>query len=484
MKYTLLLLLCILTIQVFSEKVSKEKAKKIAENWGSMKMNHAKGDIDSNKKMNFACDPDTSLYVFNFSTGGFVIVPTDDNTYPILAYSYDNQIDVDNTKPIFDDWLRYYADMIKFNKKEKLDKKIKDKWIEIEQGVSLKSIQTTVPSLFETAQSSRWAYWKPYFNQAPPAQTGFNEGHNGCVPIGISQIMKYFKYPLIGTGTGSGYNNGTYFTQQINCFFDYNLMPFRLTYCGNGTNNCNDSSFNIIPGVTQANLDEVGKIQYNAGLAVEMHWIGMGSTAGTGTYTTSIPPTFTLDWVNEMANHFYFIPPTSSDHWYSSEITASTSGFKSGLRNSLNNAYPVLFRYETVLNGGGHLLVIDGYENDNYFHFAMGCGGGLDAYYYLFSSDNDGVHLPRPYINLWGLDACLNIRPNCPPSQNKTVTNKVISTGNSELIQSGLDLMVDHVTVQSGGRAILRADHAIVISNDFEVALGGEILMVCKPCSN
>jgi hypothetical protein len=185
-----------------------------------------------------------------------------------------------------------------------------------------------------------------------------------------------------------------------------------------------------------------------------------------------------------MANHFYYTPPTSSDYWNSTKITAYSSDFKIGLRNSLNSGYPVLFRYNTSIGGGGHAIVIDGYENDNYFHFSMGFGGAQDAYYYLFSNDNDGVHLPSPSINLWGLDACMNIRPNCPPSQDLTVTNKTISNGNGELIQSGNDLLINHVTIQSGGRAVFRANHAIAISSDFEVDLGGEIWMVCKPCTN
>ncbi|MDP2337145.1 MAG: C10 family peptidase [Bacteroidota bacterium] len=477
MKYLIFLLLCSITMQGFPKKVSKEKAKKVAENWGAMSMNLSKDDIE--KELCFISKDDTSLFVFNFKNGGFVIVPTDDHTCPILAYSIENHIDLDNINPMLHDWLAYYSDMVKFNKKEPQDKKDKDKWQEIEEGISLKSVQASVPSLFETTNSSRWAYWRPYFNQAPQAQSQFYEGYNSCVPGGIARIMKYFKYPLIGTGIGSEYNNGSYFTQNINCFFNYDQMPFRLTYCGNGTNNCNDGSFNIIPGVTQAQIDEVGKIQYMAGLAVEMNWIGMGdTTTTTGTYG------FTDEWATDMADHFYYTTPTSSDHWTSGEITYDPSGFKSGLRSSLNGGYPVLFRYDTSSGGGGHLIVIDGYENDNYFHFSMGFGGAQDAYYYLFSSDNDGVHLPRPHINLWGLDACLNIHPNCPPSQNLTVTNKTVSNGSGELIQSGNDLLMDHVTIQSGGHAVLRANHAIVISSDFEVALGGEILMVCKPCTN
>lgn len=480
MKILILFLLCILSIQGFSEKVSKEKAKKIAENWGAMKMNRSKGDIDMDEKLHFISNNDTSLFVFNFKNGGFIIVPADDHTCPILGYSTKNQIDMDNIKPDLRDWLGYYSDMVKFDAKETPNKEIKDKWLEIDEGITLKSIQMTVPSLFETTNSSRWAGWRPYFNQAPQAQPQFVEGTNGCVPGGISVIMKYFEYPLIGTGTGSGHNNNNYFTQNINSFFNYDLMPFRLTYCGNGTNNCNDGSFDIIPGTTQAQLDEVGKIQYTAGLAVGMWWIGMGDdiTTTTGTYGN------TNNWAIAMADHFYYTPPTNSDYWSSSEISASTSGFKTGLRNSLNNGYPVLFRYDTSSSGGGHLVVIDGYENDEYFHCSMGWGGAQDAYYYLFSSDNDGFHLPRPHIDLWGLDACLNIHPNCPPTQDKTVTNITVSSGVGQLIQSGNDLLMDHVTIQSGGRAVLRADHAIIISSDFEVALGGEILMVCKPCTN
>jgi hypothetical protein len=55
--------------------------------------------------------------------------------------------------------------------------------------------------------------------------------------------------------------------------------------------------------------------------------------------------------------------------------------------------------------------------------------------------DIDGVHLPRPPISLAGLNACLIIRPNCPPVQDQTISNVVISNGNSQLIQSGRNLI-------------------------------------------
>lgn len=477
MKYLLVILICSVSFQASSEKISKIKAEKIAKNWRAMYLGMSRTDIVKKKSYYYKYGVDTSMYIFNFAQSGFIIVSSDDHTHPVLAYSVDNNIDINNISPQLKDWLKYYSEMIKFNKNEKQDIKIKNKWEQIENGTITKSVQATVSSLFETTQSSRWAAWRPYFNQAPQAQAQYYEGYNGCVPLALSQIMKYFEYPLIGTGTGSGRNNGVYFTQNINCFFDYSQMPFRLTYCGNGTNNCNDGSFDIIPGTTQVQIDEVGKIQYNAGLAVGMNWIGMGND-NTFTGTTGDPQ----DWVLEMANHFYYTSPTSSDYWSQSEITGNPSGFKNSLRNSLDNGYPILFRYNQT--GGGHAVVIDGYENDDFFHFAVGRGGAEDAYYYLFSNDDDGVHLPRPYIKLLGLQACMNIHPDCPPIQNKTVTNKTITNGSGELIQSGNDLLIDNFTVQSGGRAVFRANQSIIISNNFEVALGGEIWIVSQPCTN
>jgi hypothetical protein len=444
-----------------------------------MKMNKAQEDIDIDAIHYLAKDTDTSIYIFNFKNNGFVIIPSDDHSFPVLAYSMNNSINLNNINTQLKDWLMYYSYMVEFNKKERQKQQIKNEWVLVDNGVMTKSIQTTVPSLFETNNSSRWAGWRPYYNQAPQAQPSYYEGTNGCVPGAISQVMKYFEYPIIGTGIGSGYNNGAYFTQKINCYFDYRQMPFRLTYCAGGTNNCNDSSFDIIPGITQAQIDEVGKIQYTTGLAVGMRWIGMGdSTTYTGTTGD------TEDWVTEMANHFYYSSPTASDFWSQSEISANTSAFKTGLRTSLDNGHPILFRYNTRSTGEGHVIVIDGYEDDDFFHFSMGWGGDGDAYYYLFSSDDDGIHLPRPHISLSGLNACLNIRPNCPPFQDQTVSNIIISNSDSQLIQSGKNLTINNFTIQSGGRAVLRADQEILISSNFEVALGGEIWIVSQPCSN
>lgn len=105
-------------------------------------------------------------------------------------------------------------------------------------------------------------------------------------------------------------------------------MPFRLTYCGNGQPNCDEGSFDTIPGTTQEEIDEIGKLQYHAGVAVEMDW-------GTGTYDSP------EDWVSEMEDHFNYLSTWEYyDHYY---IANNPEVFKAKLRTELDAGRPVLF---------------------------------------------------------------------------------------------------------------------------------------------
>ena len=69
-----------------SKKVDNVRAEIIAKNWGKQKMQKTTEKKIEHKKIVF--DGDTLLHIFNFEDGGFVIVPFDDGTYPVLGYSY------------------------------------------------------------------------------------------------------------------------------------------------------------------------------------------------------------------------------------------------------------------------------------------------------------------------------------------------------------------------------------------------------------
>lgn len=127
-------------------------------------------------------------------------------------------------------------------------------------------------------------------------------------------------------------------------------------------------------------------------------------------------------------------------------------------------------------------MILDGFENEDYFHFIFGWGGHLNGYYYLFPSDTDTEYDPRPYINLWDINAAFDIYPDCPSSEDVSYSTIFVSNGEGQFLQSGNNLYINDLIIDNGGRAVLRADNEIIINNNLEVEIGGEILIESKPC--
>lgn len=48
----------------------------------------------------------------------------------------------------------------------------------------------------------------------------------------------------------------------------------------------------------------------------------------------------------------------------------------------------------------------------------------------------------------------------------------------------GCSINMQNVKVRNGADVIFNAANDVVINGEFEVALGGEIWIVCKPCTN
>ncbi len=471
-----ILILIFCSFQPRAEKVSKEKAQHIAKNWWNSKMNINQTNEISIES--FIHNNDTSFHIINFKDAGFVIVSADDNTYPIIGFSDIGNIHLEKLPVEFLSWLEYYSEMILNNAKQKKHEKIAEKWNEIYFGLNLKSLQTSVPSLFESTGSSCWAGWYPYFNQAPPSSS-YYQGTGGCVPGSMAELMKYHRHPRIGSGSHKYSYYGTTISENFNKIFIYEEMPYRLTYCGNGHPTCNDGSFDIIPGTTQNNIDEVGWLQYLAGVSVEMMWIdnrGDPEIVPTGTFGN------TGEWVEKMVSHFYYSP--DYEYWSSSSIQQDTDGFKTKARENLNNGLPVLFRY--VTENGGHAVIIDGYEDDDFFHFIFGWGGHLNGYYFLFDSDDDGIHDPRPYIDEWGLQATFDITPSCPEVNDISFSSETINISESRLFEAKENITLSNIIIEGngidGGNAVARANNSVTITSNFEVQNGAQFIIFIEPC--
>lgn len=420
MKFKILVTLIIytfLTCNVFGEPISKSKAITFAESWFN------KYDATAKASDVFTVYNDEkvpSFYVVNFSTGGFILVAANDKIHPMLGYSYSGYSKPDSTDKSTMSWFDSYSERIDYvvkNKTEKQNIKTKAKWDKVGSifQTNFKSTSSGVPSLFETYQTSRWGYWDPYNASTPDGGTGI------CVPIAVAQICKYWKHPKQGTGSysytqiddeGEPYLNEIDYSEFS---YNYDLMPFRLTYCTNGLGPiCDDDNSGIIPGTATEQIEEVADLIYHSGLTVEMQWFPDTLPYGTYGYADA--------WAQQMENHLGF--SSEWDYWSTSDIVNDSEGFKEAIRYDLDNERPVLFRYRT--SGGAHAVVINGYENNDYFYMAIGRGGSSDGYYYLFTEDDDGVH--PPISENGGYFAVVNLKPDCPFSATVNITSDIDSS--------------------------------------------------------
>jgi len=182
-------------------------------------------------------------------------------------------------------------------------------------------------------------------------------------------------------------------------------------------------------------------------------------------------------------NHYFNF---SSDWKYydNIDIASDNEGFKDALRIELQNARPVLFCYYAPNWENGHAVVIDGYENDNFFHFSCGWGGYGDAYFYLFDLDNDNIHNQTAYHAYYL--AALGIKPNCPDNNDLTIQNLTIQiTEKKEYNAKGI-IDLDNVTILGNGIAggrLTVSGYEINLNAGFEIQPGGTLFIQPSNCN-
>lgn len=436
-----------------------------------------------------------TYHVVNFSQGGFAVVAANKAAYPVLAYSKIGHYPSGKDDSFIDSLLKGQSKSIAALNELKITANniSKKEWNNLAlfaQGKVLRTSATdqiastgqraSVPPLLTTTRSSSWGnlgsnddYFIPY-----------GDGNLTCVPVAMAQLMKYYKYPRVGIGTKSYtlYNKQTFrdctlvgnFSKTI---FNYDQMCFRLDsiYLNpNGTWLRTDPIF----GVTENNKREIGKLVYNAGIAVDMHWAGIVPNGEAGTYLGSVNPS---KWADSLIKYFRYSKVSDyMNHNTDPDIC------KTKLRAELIAGRPILFNYYPE----GHAVLIDGYENNNYFHVVNGGDGLGDIYYRLYNIDNDGVH-PIPRVNGFEFYAAF-VQPNCgslPTSINQQ--NVTLAAGDVQLYQTtgtatfggtGTFTLGANSGSVEGAKAVIVAANSITFKAGFKSTTGSTLIAKIEGC--
>ena len=300
-------------------------------------------------------------YIFNNEDGGFVIVAGDDCATPILGYSNEGCIDIDNMPVPLEELLNAYAAEIQYaidNNLQATDE-VSKSWETYKKSPQAHSSTTVVSALISTT----WNQYPLYNNKCPsdPSLSSLG-GHptTGCVATAMAQVMNYWEYPMKGYGTKS-YKSEKYGTLSADfgsTAYEWDNMPQKLTSSTSSKQN-----------------NAVATLMYHCGVAVSMNY----NSNGNGSSSAN-----TIDWGGgrasaETALKEYFGYASTVEGKQSSSMSASA--WKNLLKTELNNKRPMLYRGSG--SQGGHAFICDGYDSNDKFHFNWGWGGQANGFFSL-----------------------------------------------------------------------------------------------------
>jgi len=305
-----------------------------------------------------------TFYIMNLGDKeGFVIISASEYVSPIVGYSFDSEF---GWHPAIQYYLDSYSDFILFEQTSKQipDNLVTKKWNRYLQVQFVP--QDTIVNEVLPLITSHWNQNKFYNTYCPwdiRAGSGYDyRVPNGCVALATAQLMNYYRHPETGR-MGVSYKPDNYSTQTV--FFSQHQYHWDAM-TNNATNYTN----------------EIAKLAYHVGVAVQMGY----APSGSGAYTEKAA---------EALNENFF---------YTKTYSSSGSDYYA-FKKEIDGLRPILMSGDN--GNSGHAFLVDGYietvADDCYeiiFHFNWGWGGAADAYYTLEN---------QPFF--YNATAFLNIQP-------------------------------------------------------------------------
>jgi hypothetical protein len=341
---SILLLSLFLTVSAFAKTVTIDEARLVADNY----FNRLSGKINLALDNSFSVQYEgfTVYHVFNYKSGGFVVVSADDAVAPVLAQSNDGFIDRDISNPSVKFWFESYSKEIVHIISANLDNTgtLKD-WNRIRNKAFDKTINDIGPFLTTTWDQGEW------YNYYCPVDAAGPGGHvwAGCVATAMSQIMKYYNFPEKGFLSHS-YEAPDYGTQTVN----FGESTYNWEAMGNSANS---SSY----------LD-IATLMYHVGVSVDMNY----STTGSGASYDAARWAF--------ATYFNYDPLKIA---FSQKKDYDDIQWNELLKTELFAFRPVLYGGDN--STGGHAWVCDGWQwtIGERFHMNWGWSGMYDGWFLI-----------------------------------------------------------------------------------------------------
>ncbi len=339
--YIYILLLFMLSANIFAKSVNKKEVSQFTSNWlttnehffhyGKFENTSEKFDVKSIEAIKNKSG-EILFFVAELVPKGFILFAPDNRLKPIIGYSSENNFNFENfSTDIF--LTTIVTDLNENLDRMKLESiaKTNNEWESYSSLAKVPNSTKNTNAIIGPFLNSDWGQGyvrgNPVYNYYNP-----NRWPAGCVATSTAQILNYYKWPYQGFGSHGYYDNGKYLSANFGkTFYDW----------ANTLDKYEDTYF------TTDNQKAAGLLTYHSAVALEMDFEATGSTAS----TSDVP--------SVMHNYFRY-----SGH-YSSK---STSGFWDAMKNNMLDERPAIISIKSTQHSVGHAAVVDGYFDTNGFY--------------------------------------------------------------------------------------------------------------------
>ena len=283
-----------------------------------------------------------AVYIFNKGeNAGYLVLSADDTAYPVLGYSDSGSFNTADIPPQMEWWLSEYGRQIEYASEREASP----------LAASLLQATRTSREPIAPMIKTKWDQGAPYNRQCPSANT--MRCYTGCVATSMAQVMNYWQYPEIGTGSIS-YNSPS-IAKKLSLNFANRKFDWE-----------NMSDTYLDGQYTEEEADAVAYLMKAAGYSVKMDY----STDSSGALAMYIS--------NGLKKYFQYDPNID----YQLRLSHSASEWEQLIYDNLKNVGPILYGGGSMI-GGGHSFICDGYDGNGLFHFNWGWSGMSDGYFSL-----------------------------------------------------------------------------------------------------
>lgn len=402
-----LLTFLLLSTFVISQQVEKSEAIHIANSF----LNQTKGESYHFKDYESCTFEGKVLYhIVNLSPAGYALVSNDKDFPPVIAYSLHGKYEKNTENPLHQLICADYEKKADF--KDIYISKYKDKnnkaWASLLSDKTNDKTYLSWPELGSTTTGgwveAQWSQSAPYNAACPMDLISNTRSIAGCPSIVMAQILDFHKTinEKIFSDEDDYYHN--YGGRQYDIDNDYEELDFPSFPMLNSNLNSLQNNYNT--GVIPSDL-EVSSLVFACGVAC------------TQVYSAEASGTFGVNQAADAYSSFNF---TNAELLY-----PEVENLYERMQFNMRHALPVHLAVVNDAVTSGHNVVLDGWNEEDFYHVNFGWGSMYNSWYHI----PDDLPYALTVIEGVVLDILLeNMQNTAPQSEDISLT----SSENDEII--------------------------------------------------